>query len=297
MDNGQPWQWDGEFPDTDTPDNLLATGRLEVRLLTAHVAHLVPGRWNHPKLTYTHWRLYQHDRDGGSLSDPDGQTWNLTAGGVYLIPPVGPLSSRCVSPFRQLYIHFDLLGFPGLLALRDLFPGPALVPTSPACEASVAEVAEALAGDSGRNWLMDPARECWLRGVLCTALGRYLASAPPERFAQYRARVEALRPVLPALRHIHAHLAGRITNPELAAVCNLSEDYFIRRFHAATGLSPNRYILQCRVSRAAQLLLTTDESIESVASRTGFRDRFYFTRTFTRWTGRPPAAFRRGVAI
>lgn len=291
-----PWDWTVEF-EGEQQSGQFAVGRLDVRLLTARVARLFPGRWDHPQLTNTHWRLYQHDMAGGWLSDASGQTWELEPGGVYLIPPVGPLSSRCTAPFRQLYLHFDLLGFPGIIALRELFPGPVRVPASPGFESSVTNLADRMAEAPSASWHTDPARECWVRGVVCEALGRYLAETPQERFERYDARIAALSPVIPALRYIHSHLAESIANRDLAARCNMSEDYFIRRFQAATGVPPNQYVLRCRVDRAARLLLTTDASIEAVATQTGFRDRFYFSRVFRRLTGRPPAAFRRGVSF
>jgi AraC family transcriptional regulator of arabinose operon len=263
-------------------------GHLDVQVLAARRVDLAPGGWDHPWLPNRHWRLYQHDRGGGRLL-VDGAAYGLEPERVYLIPPHRRLASRCEASFRQFYIHFDLTGLPSV-ALGDLFPGPIGVPASPPFEASVAE----LGAHVGADWRGDMAFECWIRGVISEAIGRYLASVPPDERERYQLRLSALQPVLPALRRIEAGFSDRLINVELAALCSLSEDHFIRRFAAATGLPPARFIARRRVALAAQLLLYSDQTLEQIAERTGFRDRFYFSRVFTRETGTAPGAFRRG---
>jgi AraC-like DNA-binding protein len=266
----------------------VAPPHLDVLILAVNRVELAPGRWDHPWLPNRHWRLYQHDGNGGILV-VDGVAYPLELGRVYLIPPNRSLASRCAAPFRQFYLHFDVTGLPSI-ALGDLFPGPVAVPSSPPFEAAVAELGARI-GTDGRG---DLAFECWMRGVVSEAVGRYLASVPPERRERYRLRLSALQPILPALREIEERLGDRLTNSGLAERCSLSEDHFIRRFAAATGLPPARFVARRRVALAAQLLLYSDLSLERIAERTGFRDRFYFSRVFARETGTPPGAFRRG---
>lgn len=271
--------------------------RLDVRVLFADVNEITPHNWSH-RLTATHWRLYQHNAPGGFLNDGTGHSWELEAGRVYLIPSGRVLFCRCTTPFRQLYLHFDLLGFFGLSAEYERFPGPVAVPDiCGSFGASVANLADGLAGEPRAErdvHCRDSARECWMRGVICEGLGRYLASLPTENTERFRARLAVIQAFYPALEYIHNHLSEHLTNAQIAARCSMSEDHFIRRFRAATGMPPARYILQRRVARAAELLLATGESIESIAQNTGFCDRYYFTRVFSRLTGVSPAFFRKG---
>jgi transcriptional regulator GlxA family with amidase domain len=126
------------------------------------------------------------------------------------------------------------------------------------------------------------------------AFGHYLGALPVDLLERGRLRSSALLPVLPAVQHIQDNLARPISNSELAAICSMSEDHFIRRFRGAVGLSPARYILKRRVAFAARQLLSTTLTIEQIAEASGFGDRVYFSRVFARETGRPPAAYRRG---
>lgn len=292
--------WLLEWPDFNALPGTLS-GRLEVRVLLADVYEITPDRWS-LQLGTTHWRLYQHDAHGSYLegetleSGAEPPRWELLPQRVYLIPSGCALHSRCTAPLRHFYLQFDLPGFAVQSVQRELFPGPVMVPVCAGFEASVTALADVIAAetnDSRDIGCLSPVRECWVRGVICEALGRYLSAVPLENLTRYRGRLLELRPFLPALSHINAHLGQRLCNRDLAALCNMSEDYFIRRFRTAAGVTPAQYIAQRRLASATELLLTTDWGIEFIAENTGFCDRHYFTRVFTRATGRTPAAFRR----
>jgi AraC family L-rhamnose operon transcriptional activator RhaR len=59
------------------------------------------------------------------------------------------------------------------------------------------------------------------------------------------------------------------------------------------GQSPSHYIRERRVMLAAQQLLFSSASIDDIALATGFGNRFYFSRVFTRQLGVSPAAYRK----
>ncbi|MHB9132925.1 MAG: helix-turn-helix domain-containing protein [Armatimonadota bacterium] len=103
--------------------------------------------------------------------------------------------------------------------------------------------------------------------------------------------------MLPAIRFIEERLAERLSNHLLAEQCCINADYFIRRFRDCTGKTPVQYIQEHRVRIAAQRLVFTDHTIEQIAAETGFGNRAYFTRIFTRHTGISPAAYRKARRI
>ena len=88
------------------------------------------------------------------------------------------------------------------------------------------------------------------------------------------------------------HLAADLTVDELADAADLSPASLGRRFKAAMGTTPWRYVLQRRIDKAKRLLETTDRSLAAIAFDTGFYDQPHFTRTFKRIEGQPPGAYR-----
>ena len=263
-------------------------GDLEIVPLLAQLDDLRRGHWDHPSLAGDYWRLYQNYGEGGHLVTYDGE-FALKSRAVYLIPAGLALASRGDTHFAQFYVHFDMTGLPPI-ALRELFPGPARVPPSALFEETVHDLGERVSR-AGYGGL---ATRCLVKGVVYEAVGRCLADLPPDALERCWLRVAALGPVLPALRWMQERMGQHIGVAELAAQCSMSEDHFIRRFREAVGLAPGRYLLKRRLAVAAQRLLFTNESIDRIAARTGFGDRFYFSRVFKRETGRPPAAYRRG---
>jgi len=49
--------------------------------------------------------------------------------------------------------------------------------------------------------------------------------------------------------------------------------------------------------QAAQALLFTADSIETIAAESGFANRFYFSRVFMRHMGVSPAIYRKAVRV
>jgi AraC-like DNA-binding protein len=260
---------------------------IDVRLLWAYRDFLPAGHWNYDNLANDFWRVYQNNVDGGVLAVA-GRQVPLQKRGVYIVPSGLPLSSRNDADITQFYVHFDLRGVPPF-AFRELFPGPVLVPDVSGFHDSVEDLGERVA----RHGSSDLATQCRIKGTVYEAFGHYLGEVSSELIERSWKRMAALEPVLAALHMIEDRLDQVIRNGDLAAACNLSEDYFIHKFRDATGFTPTAFIRKRRVAMGAQLLLFTTESIESIATKTGFTDRFYFSRVFTRETGHPPAAYRR----
>lgn len=100
----------------------------------------------------------------------------------------------------------------------------------------------------------------------------------------------------PAIADILAWATARLHRPlavgELAARAHVSERTFLRRFVAATGTTPKRWLQRQRLHRARQLLETTRRSIDEVASACGYRDTVAFRVAFRDHVGTPPGRYR-----
>ena len=74
---------------------------------------------------------------------------------------------------------------------------------------------------------------------------------------------------------------------------DMSARSFERRFKAATGTTPLKYLQQLRVEAAKQWLESTTDSVETIASRVGYADPTSFRRLFSRLVGVTPSHYRR----
>ena len=96
-----------------------------------------------------------------------------------------------------------------------------------------------------------------------------------------------------ALQHIDDNLDGPISVDDLAQICRLSPSHFSRAFRADLGLSPHAYVVDRRIRRAQQLMLTTDKALANIAVACGLSDHAHLTRLFRRAVGESPALWRK----
>jgi AraC-like DNA-binding protein len=68
--------------------------------------------------------------------------------------------------------------------------------------------------------------------------------------------------------------------------------HFAAQFRAATGRRPREYVLQRRIDRAKEILLSTDMPLAEVALAVGFQEQSYFSTVFKRLTDETPARWR-----
>ncbi|MBA4146630.1 MAG: helix-turn-helix domain-containing protein [Verrucomicrobia bacterium] len=99
-----------------------------------------------------------------------------------------------------------------------------------------------------------------------------------------------------AIAHLETNLDKEVSLDSLVQISRMSKRNFIRAFQAAMGTSPISYLLQLRISRAAQLLRSSDYSVTDIAFRVGFTDSNYFTRKFRNVIGTSPRAYRKRSA-
>ncbi|WP_246690850.1 helix-turn-helix domain-containing protein [Neorhizobium alkalisoli] len=95
-----------------------------------------------------------------------------------------------------------------------------------------------------------------------------------------------------ATEFLAAHINVDFSIAQLAEKCDLSRSYFIKAFRATFGRTPYRWLLEYRVARAKDLLLS-QMPIAEVAVACGFADQSHMTRVFSDIAGEPPGNWRR----
>jgi AraC-like DNA-binding protein len=151
-----------------------------------------------------------------------------------------------------------------------------------------------------------------LTGLTVPGLKRFLAAEDDEQFESFvfdifdgvsRASLRggsAVRRIdlrtQRVKRFIELHAFENISLADIAASVGVSPFTCIRQFKIAAGVTPLRYLTQVRIERAQVLLKNQRLTMREVANQVGIRDRYYFTRWFSKAVGMPPQAFREHLA-
>ena len=98
----------------------------------------------------------------------------------------------------------------------------------------------------------------------------------------------------PSLSNImEANFCYNLKMEDYAELTHRSLSTFKRDFQNYYNESPGKWIMKKRVDFAANLLLSSDQSISQVAFESGFEDLSHFSRVFKEKTGKSPSDFRR----
>jgi AraC-like DNA-binding protein len=103
-----------------------------------------------------------------------------------------------------------------------------------------------------------------------------------------------------ATEYIAANLSEPISLADIAAAAGLSRMHFAAQFRVATGLRPHEYLLQRRIERAQELLLSSHLPLVDIAFDVGFKTQAHFTTVFSRVVGETPNVWRqrnRGASV
>ncbi|WP_327350760.1 helix-turn-helix domain-containing protein [Streptomyces sp. NBC_01304] len=133
--------------------------------------------------------------------------------------------------------------------------------------------------------------------AVANALARRLV-VPPHRAGGQAQFVETPMPeqrdtpLGPLLPWVMARLDRPLTVEDLARRANMSSRHLARHFHATTGTTPLRWLLNQRIQRARELLETTDDSVDAIATATGMGTATTLRRHFHRTVGVSPVTYR-----
>jgi AraC-like DNA-binding protein len=100
------------------------------------------------------------------------------------------------------------------------------------------------------------------------------------------------RVVIEALRFIERNCLRPLTVRDVADAVGRRSTYVTAALTRATGRSAGWWIASGRMAEARRLLLHSDQTIDVIAERVGYRDVTHFIRMFRREHGATPAAWR-----
>ena len=94
---------------------------------------------------------------------------------------------------------------------------------------------------------------------------------------------------------LKANYEKTVVFKELAKMFGMSERSFMRRFKAATGITPLRYLQKQRMEMARDLLQSSNLSIHEIMDRVGYHDHSHFSNLFSKHFDTTPKQYRATV--
>jgi AraC family transcriptional regulator len=104
----------------------------------------------------------------------------------------------------------------------------------------------------------------------------------PKAIAQYER-------LLPALKFLDSAEGAVPSLQAIAKKVSLSPEHFHRLFRKVFHMTPFRYVIARRMTRARQLFAEARYSVSEVAQKCGYDDPFYFSRVFRQYYGVTPS--------
>ncbi len=259
--------------------------------------------WNWDNINSPFFRLYLVN-EGNAELNISGKKYRLTPGHLYLIPPFTTHSDHCDGKFSLYYMHvyeeltkniswFDQMQFPVeasshpldavlMQRLLDINPGRELKRYDPDSYNDSDNLYQSIA--ENRHQSLHAQLET--DGIIRQLLARFFATAIPLNQSQDNR-------IIKALRFIRENIDRKITVRQLASICCLSEDHFIRLFRQELRQTPIDYINRKKIEKAQLLLVVRNLTMKEIAYTLAFENVSYFNRLFKKMVGKTPGEYRK----
>ncbi len=97
-----------------------------------------------------------------------------------------------------------------------------------------------------------------------------------------------------AEKYVYEHYSEDINLEDVAKECHFNSQYFSKIFKETTGDKFIDYLNKVRIEKAKELLKSED-SVEKIAGKVGFKSRRHFYTVFSQYTGDTPASYRKKI--
>ena len=228
--------------------------------------------WYYPNVCRQEWILYWNLTPGQKI-EVNGRTFYPDIKKVYLFSPYTKFGGRGEKDFIQFYMHFrasapfdsvktELVTFDSAVICENM---------QKAVKTSNPEL-----------------QSLYLTQIVLAALThvpKKMFRNSPENISDSRIRL--------ALEKINKNPSGSNSVEELASSVKMSVNNFHRKFRDCTFQTPKQYVLQKRLEFARELMMNSSLSMDEIAEKSGFANRYHFSKAFKNYYSYPPVAYRK----
>lgn len=131
-----------------------------------------------------------------------------------------------------------------------------------------------------------------LKSFVYQMIFRYIINADCDTVYVDRGKDEIIYRVID---FIDKNIEMNPSNSDLARICHLHPNNFIRFFKKKTGHTPARYIKLKKMEKAKKLIEETDLSFNEIMRYVGYDDAAHFSKSFKSVYGNVPRLYRQNV--
>ncbi len=216
----------------------------------------------------------------------DPHTYRVKSGNGFMTFPkqIASYSADEQHPWEYAWVEFDGL------KVKEALEVAGITAESPVYHANTRELSAEL-----KNELMHIAQNSdqspfHLIGHLYLFLD-YLTRSSSNRKLVQTGKLQDFY-VREALSFIEQNFQNNISVEDIASFCNLNRSYFGKIFRDAVGKTPQEFLINYRMTKAAELLKLTGLSIGNISNAVGYPSQLHFSRAFKHVYGVSPREWR-----
>lgn len=241
-------------------------------------------------VTRNHYLFHYVLSGTGTLMADDAkgitQTYSVRSGQGFLIFPeqITTYYADQHSPWEYSWIEFDGLRVKEALSLTDFsLNHPIYHPHSKDLQEQMVKE---------MNYIISHPKESsfHLLGHLYLFFDYFIQSAKSTRLTQSSKMSDYY--IQEAIHYMEQNFQNDISIEEIAAVCGINRSYLGKIFRNSIGRSPQEFVMNYRMVKAAELLKLTTLSIADIGNAVGYSNPLHFSRAFKNIYGVSPREWR-----
>ena len=266
----------------------LKEGSLDISLIHTGKEHCTPGHiCSIPRDEFIiHFVL-----DGAGFYSAGGQTWSLTPGQMFIIYPNEPITYGADETHPWTYAWIGFRGIRAHALARECgFSKNQLVLPSPD-QKLILKYIDKMLSHKQLSKANDLRRQAYLILLLAELAEHHEKLAVQNRKPLKYAYSTSVYVEL-AMEYIQETYHQGIGISDIADNIGISRAYLNSAFQKELGMSAQNFLINYKMHKAANLLVSTSKSVKEVSNSVGYEDQLVFSKAFKKKFGMSPKNYK-----